>query len=89
MRERFGDGVTSLTCTRRTLQLRFDLTPAGVAELFASCYGPTVATLRATDADGGRWLRSELTRLFTEHNIGTGGRTVVEGEYLDVQARVA
>ena len=89
VRERFGDGVTSLTCTRRTLQLRFDLTPDAVAGLFADCYGPTVATLRSADVDGARRLRSELTRLFTERNIGEEGTTVVEGEYLDVQARVA
>ena len=89
VRERFADGVTSLTCTRRTLQLRFALSPAGVAELFAANYGPTVATLKAADVDGARRLLETLTRLFQEHNIATDGGTAVEGEYLDVQARVA
>ncbi len=89
VRERFGDRVSALTCTRRTLELRFAFPPAAVTELFATCYGPTVATLRATDHDGASRLRAELTRLFEEHNRANDGTTVVAGEYLDVQAQVA
>ena len=89
VRERLGGGTTSLVCTRRTLELRFSFPPAAVTELFATCYGPTVTTLRATDPDGASRLRAELTRLFQQHNLATDGTTAVAGEYLDVQARVA
>ena len=89
VRERLGSGVTSLSCTRRTLELRFPFPPAAVTEVFASCYGPTVMTLRAADPDGASRLRDELTRLFQQHNLATDGTTVVVGEYLDVQARIA
>jgi ubiquinone/menaquinone biosynthesis C-methylase UbiE len=89
VRGRLGDGVTSAICTRRTLELRFPFPPAAVTELFATCYGPTVTTLRATDPDGASRLREELTRLFKEHNLATDATTAVAGEYLDVQARVA
>ncbi len=89
VRGRLGGGVTSLTCTRRTLELRFPFPPAAVAELFATCYGPTAATLRASDPDGASRLRQELTRLFQQHNVATDGITTVVGEYLDVHARVA
>jgi SAM-dependent methyltransferase len=89
VRERFGDRVTSVICTRRTLELRFPFPPAAVTELFATCYGPTVATLRATDPEGSSRLRAELTRLFQQHNCATDGTTAVVGEYLDVQTRVA
>ncbi len=89
VRARFGDRVTSLICTKRTLELRFPFSPAGVTELFATCYGPTVATLRATDPDGASRLRDALTQLFQQHNLATDGTTAVRGEYLDVQARVA
>jgi len=89
VRERLGEGVSSLACTRRTLELRFPFPPAAVTELFATCYGPTVTTLRATDPDGASRLRAELTRLFQQHNLATDGTTAVAGEYLDVQARVA
>ncbi len=81
--------VRPLICTSRTLELRFPFPPAAVTELFATCYGPTVATLRATDPEGSSRLRDELTRLFQQHNRATDGTTAVVGEYLDVQARVA
>jgi SAM-dependent methyltransferase len=89
VRERLGSGVRSLTCTRRTLELRFPFPPAAVTELFATCYGPTVTTLRATDPAGASRLREELTNLFQQYNLATDGTTAVSGEYLDVQARVA
>ncbi len=89
VRARFNGGLTSLSCTKRTLELRFPFPPAAVTELFATCYGPTVTTLRATDPDGASRLRDELTRLFQQHNLATDGTTAVAGEYLDVQARVA
>jgi SAM-dependent methyltransferase len=88
VRERLGDHVRSLTCTRRTIELSFPFAPAAVAELFATYYGPTVATLKATDPAGASRLRSMLTHLFEVHNTRTGGGTTVVGEYLDVQARV-
>jgi SAM-dependent methyltransferase len=86
VRERFAGRASSVTCTRRTLALRFPFPPEAVTELFATCYGPTVTTLRATDPDGASALRKELTRLFSEFNRATDGSTVVDGEYLDVQA---
>lgn len=89
VRERLGQGVTSFVGTRRTLELRFPFPPAAVTELFATSYGPTVMTLRATDPAGSSRLRDELTRLFQRYNLATDGTTVIAGEYLDVQVRVA
>lgn len=85
----FRGRVSSVSCTRRTLELRFPFPPAGVTELLATCYGPTITTLRATDPDGASRLREELTRLFQQHNLANNGTTTVSGEYLDVLARVA
>jgi len=89
VRARFGARVDSLICSTRTIELSFPFPPAAVTELFATCYGPTVATLRATDLDGAVRLRGDLTQLFQQHNIATDGTTTVVGEYLDVLARVA
>ena len=89
VRARLGRGVTSVTCTRRTLELRFPFPPAAVTELFTTCYGPTVATLRAIEPEGASRLRKALTRLFQQYNDATDGTTTVVGDYLDVQARVA
>jgi ubiquinone/menaquinone biosynthesis C-methylase UbiE len=88
-RARLGDRGALVTCAKRSLELRFPFPPAAVTELFATCYGPTVTTLRATDPDDASRLREALTRLFQEHNLATDGTTAVAGEYLDVQARVA
>ena len=87
VRARFGSGVTSLTCARRTLELRFPFPPAAVTELFATSYGPTVAALRASDPHEASRLRQELTRLFQHFNAAAEGTSLV-GEYLDVEARV-
>jgi SAM-dependent methyltransferase len=84
-----GDRVATLVSTRRILALRFPFPPASVAELFAACYGPTIAALRAADACAARALRKELTRLFNRHNLARDGTTAVAGEYLDVRARLA
>jgi len=88
VRLRFGDRVRALVCTRRAIELRFPFSPAAVTETFATCYGPTVATLALTDAAGALKLRESLTRLFSEHNTMTDGTTAVVGEYLEVLARV-
>jgi SAM-dependent methyltransferase len=89
VRERFGDRVSSLACTRRTMELRFPFPPAAVTELFTTCYGPTVVALRGVDPEVASRLRDELTRLFQKYNHASDGTTVVAAEYLDVQARVA
>jgi hypothetical protein len=89
VRARFGDAVSSVTFTRRTMELRFPAPPAEVTELFANCFGPTVAMLRELAADDARRLRREITRMFQLHNRATDGTTTVSAEFLDVQARVA
>lgn len=85
---RLGARVADLALTRRMMELRFPVPPAAVTELFATFYGPTVATLKAASAAGAVALRASLTRLFTEHNRATDGGTSVLGEFLEVQARV-
>ena len=89
VRGRLGGAVSSLVCSRRTLELRFPFPPAAVTEVFATSYGPTVTSLRAADPAGASRLREELTRLFREYNVAADGATTVVGEYLDIQARVA
>jgi SAM-dependent methyltransferase len=88
-RTRFGNRVGSFSCTWRTIELRFPFPPPAVTELYATCYGPTIATLRRLDPDGASLLRHALTRLFHLHNAATDGTTVVAAEFLDIQARKA
>lgn len=86
---RFGDLVTSLASVRRTIELNFPFPPDEVAELFATNYGPTIATLKAADPIRGRQLLRDLTKLFMEANAATDGTTTLVGEYLEVIAVVA
>jgi SAM-dependent methyltransferase len=85
----FGNGVSSLRGTPRTIELSFPLGPANVTELFATCYGPTVAALKSAGTVRGQVLRDGLTVLFDEENIATDGTTTLVGEYLEVLAIVA
>jgi SAM-dependent methyltransferase len=88
VRERFGDRVRELTFTPRTLTFLYPLSPAGVVELFRSCYGPTIRAFEALDADSRAAFALELTRLWTGRNRASGGMTRVEADYLEVSARV-
>ena len=89
VRALFGDFVSSLTFARRSIELRFPMSPSAVSKLFVKCYGPTVTTLEALRPADARDLRNELSRLFRLHNRATDGTTAVPVEFLDVQALVA
>ncbi len=84
VRARFNGRMRSVHCRKRTLLMRFPFEPRAVTELFASCYGPTVAALKAADPTGAGQLREAMMRPFTEHNVAAGGATAIEAEYLEV-----
>ena len=80
------DGVADLQLTRRMCPFIYPVPPAAVVETFRTYYGPTQRAFDALDADGQAALRSDLERLWTEHNLATDGTTLCEGEYLEVIA---
>ena len=86
VRERFGTSVTALGQTRRMLQFAYPYAPAGVAELFRECYGPTVRTFLALDPDGRAEFAAELTALWARANTAEGRSTRAPAEYLEVVA---
>jgi SAM-dependent methyltransferase len=70
----------------RTLTFRYPYTPAGTAELFRTCYGPTIRTLEALDEQRAKLLAADLIYLW-ERNQRIGARgTEVDSEYLEVIA---
>ena len=86
VRERLSARDWDVTTTLRTLTFKYPYTPAGTAELFATCYGPTVRTLEALDKERGRQLQSDLLYLW-ERNQRPGARgTQVDSQYLEVIA---
>ena len=87
VRERLGEGIADLQLTRRMCPFKYPFPPAEVVESFRAYYGPTQRAFDALDADGQAALRSDLERLWAEHNRATDGTTQVEGEYLEVIAK--
>lgn len=86
LRERLRDGIADLQLTRRMCQFKYPFSPAEVVEFFRKYYGPTQRAFDALDADGQAALRTDLERLWAEHNQATDDTTHVEGEYLEVIA---
>ena len=86
VRERLREGVACLQLTRRMCPFKYPFPPAEVVETFRMYYGPTQRAFDTLNADGQAALRSDLERLWAEHNRATDGTTYVEGEYLEVIA---
>ncbi|HEX8370653.1 MAG TPA: methyltransferase domain-containing protein [Pyrinomonadaceae bacterium] len=86
VRERLRDGFADLQLTRRMCPFNYPFPPAETVESFRLYYGPTQRAFDALDAGGQAALRSDLERLWTEHNQATDNTTYVEGEYLEVTA---
>lgn len=86
VRERLGDGIDSISVTKRRYPMYYPFPPAEVADFFLTYYGPTVRALAALDADGQAALRADLEALWTAANHATDGTTKVDAEYLEVIA---
>jgi SAM-dependent methyltransferase len=86
VRERLGEGTSSLSTTKRTYPMRYPFPPAEVVEFFCTYYGPTIRAVAALDSAGQAALRKDLEQLWTQNNIATDGSTHVEAEYLEVVA---
>jgi predicted Zn-dependent peptidase len=72
--------------TRRQYSFNYPFPPADVVEFFRQYYGPTnraFASLGKSDAEK---LRADLEALWSAHNRGGDGLTVVSAEYLEVIA---
>lgn len=87
MRQRLGDGVTRLDCTKRMYPMDYPFPPAEVVEFFRTYYGPTHKAFAALDADKQEALRRDLVDLWSRNNrSGDGATTRIEAEYLEVAA---
>ena len=86
VRDRLGAGVSELRLTRRQYTFSYPFEPAEVVEFFRLYYGPTNRAFAALDDDRRRDLRRTLEALWSSHNLGGSGVTVVKAEYLEVIA---
>jgi SAM-dependent methyltransferase len=86
VRERLSAGIADLQLTRRICPLKYPFPPVEVVEFYRTYFGPTQLTFAALNTHGQAALRSELERVWSEHNQATDNTTYVEGEYLEVIA---
>ncbi len=85
VRERFGNGVSSLRLTRVNYRFDYPFGPADVVEFFRQHYGPTTRAFAALGDAEQAVLRAELGDLWTSHNQSAEPqRTIVDAEYLEV-----
>ncbi len=86
VRERLRDGTCDLRLRRKMYPIKYPFSPPEVVEFFRTYYGPTHRAFQALDSKSQVALRSDLERLWSEHNKRTGGGTEIEAEYLEVVA---
>lgn len=86
VRERFKDGISHLTLTRRLYPFNYPFSPSDVVEFFRTYYGPTFKAFAALDVEKQAALRQDLDQLWWEHNTAPAGNTAVSAEYLEVTA---
>lgn len=86
VRERFGEGISTLEAKTQNIHWVFPFSPAEVVEHFRLYYGPTQKAFGLLDENGQLALREDLEKLWTENNQATDGTTVVDAEFLEVRA---
>lgn len=87
VKERFGHSVSHIILTKKIYPLwdyPFDVPE--VVQFFFDNYGPMNKAINALDEEGGKSLRADLERVFSEFNIAENGATTLFGEYLEVDA---
>ena len=89
VRERLGGGLSELRMTKRLYRFAYPFPPSEVVEFFRLYYGPTNRAFASLDPEGAASLQQELETLWSSHNREQNGRTLVDGEYLEVIGRRA
>ena len=86
VRGRFSEGIADLKLTRCMYRFEYPFPPDAVVEFFRVNYGPMTRAFASLDVKGQAALRSELVRLWSEHNTAPDNTTRVDAEYLEVVA---
>ncbi len=87
VKERFGEGVSSLALTRKNYPLwSYPFGVPEVVQFFFDAYGPTEKAYAALDDEKRKSLRDGLERVYSDYNSATDGTTTFVAEYLEVEA---
>lgn len=85
LRELFGDRISELTVTRRTLKQRFYSVDHWL-EFFRTYFGPTKVAFERVGAEGEAALESDLRELLERTNVAGDRACVLPSDYLEVVA---
>lgn len=85
LRELFGDGISSLETTKRSLMFRFH-SAEHYLEFFRTYFGPVKAALERLDEAGQAALADEVKAIIIRHNQAGERALVFPGDYLEVVA---
>ena len=86
VRERFGSQVCELRLARRHYTFDYPFPPSDVVNFFRLYYGPVNRAFASLDRAGRKSLQQELEAVWSAHNRGRDGFTLVAAEYLEVIA---
>jgi ubiquinone/menaquinone biosynthesis C-methylase UbiE len=90
VRQRFGNGVSSLTATPVIYHFSYPFSPEQVVDFFRDYFGPINRAHSHLGPAEWQALRSELIELWTKNNLETeAGKTRIAAEYLFVLAKRA
>ena len=86
-RQRFSEGTSSLTLTRRHYPFwTYPFAVKEVVEFFGQYFGPVHRAFTVLQEPAKTKLRLELELLFAQFNEATDGTTSLKGEYLEIVA---
>ncbi|HLK64722.1 MAG TPA: class I SAM-dependent methyltransferase [Bryobacteraceae bacterium] len=86
VRERLGAQVSDLKFALKHYTFDYPFPPPDVVNFFRLYYGPVNRAFGSLDRAGRKSLQSELEELWSAHNRGRDGFTLVAAEYLEVIA---
>jgi len=86
VRDRLREGIANLKFGLHLYHFDYPFPPDAVVDFFRTNYGPMTRAFASLDVNRQEKLRSELVRLWSEHNYSGDNTTKVDAEYLEVIA---
>jgi ubiquinone/menaquinone biosynthesis C-methylase UbiE len=86
VRERLGKGTSKVVCTRQNVRFHYPFTAMQTVDFFRRYFGPTQTAFSKLDEAGQASLAEQMEAHWTAHNTARDGTTMVDAEYLEVQA---
>ena len=83
-RQRLTAAGVQVETTRRIILFDYPLPPRDVVQFFRDYFGPTKVAFSRLDAAGQTAYQDDLEKLWSEHNLAGGGKTIIQNEYLEV-----